>query len=117
MKSYSKVIEKFFEAGWVKKKENDYYLFLEKNGALLKIALKTDKIVSRDDGDYNLDRTIEVIASITGLSEISKSSKVIDLARKADMGAGDFLNVVCEKLSLKIVNTSMPKTVDDIILA
>lgn len=116
MKAYPKNIQIFFEAGWVKKKENDYYLFLEKNGRLMKISLSSGKIIFREDEGENLRNIIGVITEITGTSAIDKSTLFMSLANQAKMGAGDLLNVINEGLELEITNTSIPKTIGDIIL-
>lgn len=116
MRTYPKHIQIFFEAGWVKRKENDYYLFIEKNGNLMKISLNTGKIIFREDEGKNLREIIEVVTKITGISEIDKSSSVVNLANQVKLSVSDFINAINDGLELKIANTSISKTIGDIIL-
>ena len=42
-------IQRLINAGWLKNnKKNDYYIFLEKDGVVAKVAIATGKIVSEE---------------------------------------------------------------------
>jgi len=49
MKECHPNIQRLINAGWLKNnKKNDYYIFLEKDGVVAKVAIATGKIVSEE---------------------------------------------------------------------